>query len=142
LLDVGCNDGAYSRMASRLGSSVVAIDSDPVAVGALWAKASEENADILPLVVDIARPNPSFLLRCEGYFDFVSVLGMIDLPLQPLIELGADLTLDMLLIECVGEHEPAFEQACAARFRVVEKTPLSDSRRVLYYLRKRNRNSA
>jgi SAM-dependent methyltransferase len=172
VLDIGCNAGTYSRMASRLGSAVVAIDSDPAVVGALWQKARADNDSILPLVVDIARPSPaggwrnleheSFISRCEGQFDCVLMLGMIHhllvserVPLDSILDLAADLTTDTAVVEYIGPEDPmfcsllrgrdrlhagfnrlSFEQACAARFRIVDTTSLPDCGRVLYYLRK------
>jgi len=173
LLDIGCNAGSFSLLAGRLGSAVVAIDSDSAVVGELWEKASAANLDILPLVVDIARPSPasgwrnleceSFLSRCEGFFDCVLMLGMIHhllvterAPLESILDLAADLTNDGVIIEYIGPDDPmfcsllrgrddlyaglnsqTFEQACAARFRVVDKSPLANSSRVLYFLRKK-----
>ena len=66
LLDVGANAGEYSLMAAQAGASVVAIDSDPAPVGALWHKAHGSGADILPLVVDFARPSPALGWRRIG----------------------------------------------------------------------------
>jgi SAM-dependent methyltransferase len=172
VLDVGCNAGVYSLMAAQLGAAVVAIDSDPAVADMLWKKARAENADILPLVVDIAQPSPaggwrnqehlSFLSRCEGRFDCVLMLGMIHhllvserVPLKSILELANDLTTEVLILEYVGPDDPMFrhllrgrgglyenlnqqffEESCAARFRIVDKRPLADSGRVIYYLRK------
>jgi predicted RNA methylase len=59
VLDIGCNTGHFSALAARRGASVVAIDSDPVVVGQVWRMATREKLDILPLVINIARPSPS-----------------------------------------------------------------------------------
>src|SRR5258705_336161 len=59
VLDVGCNRGYHSAMAARNGAQVVAIDYDPVVVGATWRMAQNENLEILPLVVDLTRPSPA-----------------------------------------------------------------------------------
>ncbi len=59
VLDVGCNTGHFSAIAARAGASVVAIDYDPVVVGEVWRQAHVENLDILPLVVNLARPTPA-----------------------------------------------------------------------------------
>ena len=131
------------------------------------------NANILPLVVDIARPSPasgwrnlefkSFLSRCEGQFDCVLMLGMVHhlliterIPLGSILDLAADLTSDSLIIEYIGPDDPmfcsllrgrerlyeglnrhSFEQACKVRFRIADKSPLTDCGRVVYFLRKR-----
>jgi hypothetical protein len=57
--DLGCNDGAFSRLAARSARYVVAMDSDHAVVEGLYRSLKkEENPSILPLVVDIADPSP------------------------------------------------------------------------------------
>ena len=177
VLDIGCNTGELSRLASRCGASVVAIDSDPAVVGRLWKKAHAENTDILPLVIDIARPSPawgwrnlefpSFLDRSGGYFDCIFMLGLVHhlqiterVPLDSIVHLAAELTNDAALLEFIPSDDPmvrillrgrerdfmpttqeAFERNCEPCFRIVEKTPLANSGRVLYLLRKKTPSS-
>src|SRR5437867_9936137 len=59
VLDVGANTGHFSLLAAEAGAQVVAIDSDAACAGALWRQASARNLNILPLVVDLARPTPA-----------------------------------------------------------------------------------
>ncbi|MEX1280812.1 MAG: class I SAM-dependent methyltransferase [Acidimicrobiia bacterium] len=54
-LDVGCNTGRFSRIASATAGRVVAIDTDASAVDELYRSAP---AGISPMVVDIAQPTP------------------------------------------------------------------------------------
>lgn len=125
VLDVGCNTGHFSALAARCGSSVVAIDYDPVVVGQVWNCARAESLDILPLVVNLARPTPatgwrnsecpSFLDRARGSFDGVLMLGVIHhllvserIPLDEIMSLAADLTDDLLVIEFVSPEDPMF----------------------------------
>ena len=57
--DLGCNDGAYARIAAEHASQVVAIDSDQATVEALYRALREEGGErILPLVANIADPSP------------------------------------------------------------------------------------
>ena len=60
LLDIGCNKGWYSQMASRLGSTVVAFDTDEPSVTSLFFQSKENNSSIKPLVIDFRRPSLSF----------------------------------------------------------------------------------
>lgn len=127
VLDVGCNTGHFSRIAARAGASVVAIDYDPIVVGEVWRQANAENLDILPLVVNLARPTPgigwrnaecdSFLDRARGQFDAVLMLGVIHhllvserIPLPELISLAAELTTNALVIEFVAPADPMFRR--------------------------------
>jgi SAM-dependent methyltransferase len=125
VLDVGCNTGHFSAIAARGGAGVVAIDYDPVVVGQVWNRAKTENLDILPLVVNLARPTPStgwrnsecpsFLDRARGSFEGVLMLGVIHhllvserIPLDEIMALAADLTNDLLVIEFVAPEDPMF----------------------------------
>jgi SAM-dependent methyltransferase len=127
VLDVGCNTGHFSAIAARTGASVVAIDSDAVVVGQVWRQAEAEHLDIMPLVVNIARPTPaigwrnsecaSFLDRARGQFDAVMMLGLVHhllvserIPLTEVISLAAELTTKFLLIEFVAPDDQMFRR--------------------------------
>ena len=88
--DLGCNDGAYSRIAADQGGRVVAIDSDHATVEALYRSLrAEDDRRILPLVADLADPSPG--------------LGWRGLERRPLEERGSpDLTLALALIHHVS----------------------------------------
>jgi 2-polyprenyl-3-methyl-5-hydroxy-6-metoxy-1,4-benzoquinol methylase len=132
VLDVGCNTGIYSFLAAREGAEVVATDLDPEVVGDLWQRANKEQVNILPLVVNLARPTPalgwrnrenlSFLERAEGYFDAVFMLAVVhhllvtnQIPLGEIIEQAARLTTKWLIIEYVGTDDPQFKRLLRGR---------------------------
>ena len=132
VLDIGCNTGHFSALAARRGASVVAIDSDPVVVGHVWRMATREKLDILPLVINIARPSPSvgwrnreclsFLDRASGNFDAVFMLALVHhllvserIPLAEIMELASMLTSKLLIIEYVGPEDAMFR--CLTRGR-------------------------
>jgi SAM-dependent methyltransferase len=132
VLDVGCNTGHFSRMAATSGSHVVAIDQDQAVVGALWRTARQEGLDILPLVVNLARPTPalgwnnaetlSFVERSRGAFDAVFMLALIhhllagdQIPLPDIFALAARITRRYLLIEYVAPDDPQFRRISRGR---------------------------
>ena len=132
VFDVGCNTGHFSAIAARGGASVVAVDYDSVVVGEVWRQAHSENLDILPLVVDIARPTPSigwrnrecpsFLDRARGSFDCVFMLGVIHhllvterIPLSEILSLASELTTDSLVIEFVAPDDKMFRRITRGR---------------------------
>jgi SAM-dependent methyltransferase len=132
VLDVGCNTGHFSAIAACSGANVVAIDYDPVVVGEVWREAIAENLDILPLVVNLARPTPAtgwlnlensaFLDRARGAFDAVMMLGVIHhllvserIPLPEIIKLAAELTTNLLVIEFVAPDDPMFRRIARGR---------------------------
>ena len=132
VLDVGCNTGFFSMMAAKRGAGVVGIDYDPVVVGRLWRQAKEQELDILPLVVDLARPSPgvgwrnrecpSFLDRAKGSFDTVLMLAVIHhmlvterIPLREILKMAWDLTRGSVVIEFVGREDSMFQRLLRGR---------------------------
>jgi SAM-dependent methyltransferase len=132
VLDVGCNTGHFSAIAARAGASVVSIDYDPVVVGQVWRRARAEKLDILPLVVNLARPTastgwrnrecPSFLERARGSFDVVLMLAVVHhmlvterVPLNDILKLAAELTNDLLVVEFVAPEDAMFQRLVRGR---------------------------
>jgi SAM-dependent methyltransferase len=173
VLDVGCNTGHFSLISARSGASVVSIDNDPVVVGKTWVMAQSEALDILPLVVNLTRPTPavgwrnqecaSFLSRACGQFDAVLMLAVIHhmlvtdrIPLSEIIDLAAELTTDLLIIEFVSPADSMFrrlthgrdslfqyltrehfEESCGKRFETIQSQHLEGTCRWLYLLKKK-----
>ena len=132
VLDIGCNTGQFSMIAANNGASVVSIDYDPVVVGATWREVNSKGLDVLPLVADITRPTPSigwrnqecpsFLERARGSFDCVLMLAVIHhmlvterIPLQEIVDLVAELTTDILIIEFVSPEDSMFRRLTRGR---------------------------
>ncbi len=132
VLDVGANDGHFSRMAAAAGARVVAIDSDAAVAGANWRAASGQGLDILPLVVDVARPTPalgwrnrecrSFLDRAAGSFDLVLMLAVVHhllvserISLDEVLEVCAELTRSEAVIEYVDPADAMFHRLARGR---------------------------
>jgi SAM-dependent methyltransferase len=132
VLDVGCNTGHFSEIAARSGAKVVAIDLDPVVVGQTWRRAMSADLDILPLVVNLARPSPavgwrnseypSFLNRAAGSFDMVLMLAVLHhllvterIPLSEILEVCAELTTSYLVIEYVSKDDRLFQRLMRGR---------------------------
>ncbi len=172
VLDVGCNSGHFSGIAAKSGARVVAIDQDPVVVGETWRMACAGGLDILPLVVNLAHPSPSlgwrnqecrsFLERAQGSFDAVFMLAVLHhllvterIPLDAVLDLAAELTTDLLVIEFVGNEDPmfrrllrgreelhrdvnreSFEASCLARFAILRSQSVNGTR-WLYLLRRK-----
>lgn len=177
MLDIGCNTGEYSILAARAGVKVLALDGDPTVVGSLYRMSRDQNLDILPLVINLAQPtpgagwlnreSPSFLERVRKKFDAVIMMAVIHhllvadrVPLPWIIDLLADWTTDILVIEYVDPKDPQFqlvargrdqlfthlnhaffEECCRRRFDIVMSRQLSLATRRLYLLRNRNEKS-
>ena len=73
VLDLGANDGHFSRLAVDSGAcSVAAVDSDHLVVDRLYRQLREQGERrILPLVVDLADPSPAIGWRSRERPSFV-----------------------------------------------------------------------
>ncbi|HEY0696660.1 MAG TPA: class I SAM-dependent methyltransferase, partial [Micromonospora sp.] len=59
VLDLGANDGTYSRIAARHAGQVLAVEGDPAVVDHLYRQLrADGERRILPLVMDLADPSP------------------------------------------------------------------------------------
>ncbi len=132
VLDIGCNTGHFSEIAARSGSKVVAVDLDPVVVGRTWRRAVQRDLDILPLIVNLARPTPaigwrnteysSFIERSTGVFETVMMLAVLHhllvterIPLEEILDLAAQLTTRYLVLEFVDKNDSMFQRLTRGR---------------------------
>jgi SAM-dependent methyltransferase len=132
VLDVGANTGHFSLRAAKSGAQVVALDLDPACVGTLWQEAHPQKLNILPLVVNLARPSPalgwrnrecpSFLERAIGAFDGVLMLAVTHhllvterIPLEEILRLASELTTSLLVVEFVAPQDEMFRQLTRGR---------------------------
>ena len=73
MLDLGANDGHFSRVALDAGAaSTIAVDSDHLVVDRLYRQLREQGEQrILPLVIDLADPSPAIGWRSGERPSFV-----------------------------------------------------------------------
>jgi len=123
----------------------VAVDLDAACVGAIWSRAREKNLNILPLVVNLARPSPalgwrngecpSFLDRATGLhrdgaassapagaFDGVLMLALIHhllvterIPLEDILRLCYELSNWLLVMEFIDPKDEMFRRLTRGR---------------------------
>jgi 2-polyprenyl-3-methyl-5-hydroxy-6-metoxy-1,4-benzoquinol methylase len=132
VLDAGANTGHFSVLAAQSGAAVVAIDLDPGCMGELWRRARERKLNILPLVVNLARPTPatgwrnrecpSFLDRAAGAFDGLLMLAVLHhllvterIPLGEILAQAAELTTSLAVIEFVAPQDAMFRRLARGR---------------------------
>jgi predicted RNA methylase len=132
VLDLGANTGHFSLQAARTGAEVVAVDADAACVGAIWRQALAGNLNVLPLVVNLARPSAGlgwrnrecvpFLERAAGGADLVLMLAVLHhllvterVPLAEVLDLVAELTTERALIEFVGPQDEMFRRLTRGR---------------------------
>jgi hypothetical protein len=113
-LDIGANTGWFSLMLAHNGASVISFDRDEESINQLYSYVLKENIDVLPLIMDIRQPTPTYELnigtissaterfKCE----LVMVLGIIHhmvhnqgLSLEHLVHMLCMFTSKYLLME-------------------------------------------
>ena len=60
IVDIGCNTGVFSKLASAQGCKAVAFDTDAASVEQLYLDAKNTRKDITPLTMDVLNPTPNF----------------------------------------------------------------------------------
>lgn len=69
-IDMGANDGKYSRLIGKYFKSIISVDIDNNAVNRNYKVAKNNNENILPLVFDFNNPSPSLGFACRERNDF------------------------------------------------------------------------
>jgi len=130
VLDMGANNGFFSRSAAKEARFVIAADMDPLAVEEhTRALSGSPVRNILPLVVDFSNPSPaigwnneerfSFIQRCEA--DTVMALALIhhlaignNLPLNRIADFFAQFG-KYLIIEFVPKEDTQVQRMLSTR---------------------------
>lgn len=60
VLDLACNVGRYSRLATTVAADVIAVDFDETCVNRLYRRVQSTEPQILPILMDITDPSPAF----------------------------------------------------------------------------------
>jgi hypothetical protein len=167
VLDLGANDGYFSKICAENGMNVVAVDNDSRSICTLYESGTK---NILPLVMDLANPSPStgfgnaerpsFNERVR--MEIVLALALIhhlvigrNIPLNVLAPWFAGIS-RLLIIEFVPREDEKVEQMLASRkdlftdylqanfeavfgnyFDIKQKHPIPRSGRTIYLMEKR-----
>jgi len=128
VLDLGANDGEYSRIAARHARYVVAVESDHAVTDTFYRSLRDEGQRrILPLVMDLADPSPgggwrgaeraSFADRADA--DVVLALALVhhlaigrNVPLPQVVDWFAGLG-RCLVVEFVAPEDPMAQRLLA-----------------------------
>ncbi|HLX93423.1 MAG TPA: hypothetical protein VKR32_17185 [Puia sp.] len=116
-IDIGCNDGFFSKILAEYIPNVIAVDFDSQCINRLYTETkSLLNKNILPLCVDLTNPSPSVGFNHAERESFreraksatAIALGLIhhlvlskNIPISGVAKMFADLTTDTLIIEFV-----------------------------------------
>lgn len=131
VIDAGCNTGSFSFLAAEHAPEVIAFDSDPASVDALFQEARAQNLhNLQALVGDLTNPTPALgwanaersalMQRLRG--DLVLALALVhhlaiakNVPMSFISALFAGITSQWLLIEFVPKSDPKTQLLLQAR---------------------------
>jgi hypothetical protein len=139
--DLGANTGVFSRIAAALGSQVISMDIDPIAVENNYRSVKEtNNVSVLPLLLDLCNPSPSLgwaheermSLAKRGPADTILALALIhhlaianNVPLYRIAEflfhLGSN-----LIIEFVPKEDSQVRRLLASRQDIFPRYNVTD----------------
>ncbi|PWT78183.1 MAG: SAM-dependent methyltransferase [Bacteroidetes bacterium] len=126
VMDLGCNDGYFSKILAERSDLVIAADFDSQCINRLYlSEKSKGHSNILPLCIDLTNPPPStgfrnaerqsFATRAQS--EWIAALALVHhLVLSKNIPLGdvamqlADLCSNMLIIEFVPLEDEKSQQ--------------------------------
>ncbi len=129
VMDVGCNDGYFSKILAEKNPGVIAVDFDSQCINRLYVEAkSKGDKNILTFCIDLTNPSPavgfnhnerqSFADRAKS--DMVTALALIhhlvlskNIPLADVAKMLSDLTKKYLIIEFVPLSDEKSQQLIA-----------------------------
>ena len=120
VVDLGANEGEFSKLLAEKNIAVVAADSDPYCINKLYLEILRTNlTNIQPLILDLTHPSPAIGVNNEERTSFIQ-------------RTSADLALALALIHhlCIGKNIPfekvAHFMATVSRYLIIEFVPKND----------------
>ena len=129
-LDIGANDGYFSRILATQGIDVVASDVDGQCISRLYREVSRnKTANILPLILDVANPSPAVGFHNReraSFFDRIQTDLVLALALVHHLVIGKNIPLPLLagwfndiapllIIEFVPKQDDKVQQMLSSR---------------------------
>ena len=121
ILDLGANDGHYSRLIAKRAKQVVSVDADPACVERNYLECDKKNyTNILPLLIDLTNPSPNIGWQNKerpSFFERVKADTVVALALIHHLAISNNVPLNKIA--------DFFKNIC--RFLIIEFVPKSDS---------------
>jgi hypothetical protein len=124
VIDIGCNTGVYSRIASKIANSVVSLDFDAACIDQLYRQVRRDNIEnIFPIVANMLNPSPGIgwmLRERASLFDRIRgdaflALALVhhiaitgNIPLENFVE-ALSVMADCGVVEWVDKSDPMVE---------------------------------
>jgi ribosomal protein L11 methylase PrmA len=146
-VDIGCNTGAFSKIAAQYSNQVISLDTDPLCIDIVLQETQKTGlTNITPLVADISNPSPAtgwnnkehkaLLERLSG--DCVLALALIhhialskNVPLDFIVQLFAQITSQYLVIEFVPKTDPRAQLLLQSREDIFNRYTQQDFEKLL-----------
>jgi ribosomal protein L11 methylase PrmA len=126
VLDLGANDGHFSKVLAEQGMKVIAVDNDSRSICSLY---ESKNKNVLPLVMDVANPSPSSGFgnaERPDFFGRIKTDAVVALALIHHLVIGRNISLEVLaewfsrfskklIIEFVPREDEKVRQMLASR---------------------------
>ena len=168
VLDLGANDGYFSRILAENAAMVISADSDDRCIQSLY---EASNKKILPLILDISNPSPAagfFNKERKAFHDRIHVDAVAALALIHHLAIGKNIPLDLLadyfnkiapelIIEFVPKEDPKvqellknredifnnytadfFEKEFSLYFEIIKTATIPGTSRRLYRMKRKN----
>lgn len=120
VLDLGANNGEFSKLAVESGAYTIACDSDSIAIDLCYTK-NQKNLKLLPLIIDLTNPSPALGWANDERKSFTD-------------RFQTDLVLALALIHhlCISNNLP-FESVAnylskLGKYLIIEFVPKNDSK--------------
>lgn len=134
VLDLGCNKGEFSLLASDHAKAIIALDADEASIENLRRRASIVGAPIQTVLASLDDPSPprgwtgdefaSLIDRLEGKADVVLALALLhhlvlgcSIPIEHIVSLLARLTRKILIVELIWPDDEKVQQISESRNR-------------------------
>jgi ribosomal protein L11 methylase PrmA len=164
-IDLGANDGEFSKLLARKQINIIAADADPFCINNLYSRIKKEVINGLhPLILDLANPSPAIGVyngERTSFTERTSTDLALALALIHHLAIGTNIPFDKIaaffahIIEFVPKTDEkiqlmlagredifshytaaAFEDAFSRYFDIEEQSPIAASGRILYRMKK------
>lgn len=144
VVDMGCNQGEFSRMALAVGANVVAVDADHDSIQRLYLAngGSDRLYPVIAQLDDVSAgrgwagvEHPGLAPRLGGRFDLVMMLALVHhlaigaaIPLDEVAKFARGCTRGWVIVEFLHETDPQLLSLCVQRRRAPEEFSLDRQR--------------
>lgn len=140
-LDIGANDGYFSKILAAEGVDVIATDVDGQCINRLYGEVRKKKiTNLLPLILDISNPSPAvgfYNRERASFFERTNTDLVLALALVHHLVIGKNIPLPMLaawlhdiaphlIIEFVPKEDPKVQQMLSSRQDVFEDYTRTD----------------